>query len=56
MRQLEAGILQDSRHVAVNAGRGLRNVDAKVSRAKLGEVVAKLSPCLVVMEACGSSN
>jgi transposase len=28
----------------------------KVSRAKLGEVVAKLPPCLIVMEACGSSN
>jgi len=28
----------------------------KITRSKLGEVVAKLAPCLIVMEACGSSN
>jgi transposase len=27
-----------------------------VSRAKLGEAIAKIPPCLIVMEACGSSN
>ena len=49
-------IAKNSFHVYGIDYRGKKLVSKSITRKKLPEYMAKLSPCLIGMEACGGSN